>query len=88
MSKTKTHAAIMKELSSHDFRVLTQKFHVGKAYEAGTLVIVSDKPLPQYNALDNAVVLDPNIVATLDLSGTTKPYTKGDNKASKEATKS
>lgn len=75
MSK-KTHNAIMKENEGKEFRILKAKFHVGKSYKAGTLVIVSNDPLPKYNASDDVLVLDKGIVATLDLAGTTGPVGK------------
>ena len=61
---------------------------MGKQYPKGTLVIFSTSALDEYNAYSDVVVLDPSIKGSLDIAGTTEPYTKGDNKASKEATKS
>jgi hypothetical protein len=61
-------------IENENLRVLARPFHVGKQYQTGSLVIVSDKPMPEINAHDRACVLNSGIVSTLDLSGVTKPY--------------
>ena len=54
-------------------RVLAQNFHVGRAYQAGALVLIFDEPIASVTSLADVLVLDNDIAKTLELQGVIKP---------------
>lgn len=60
--------------SKENARILLKDYEQGKPYPAGTLCLISDEVLPDYNAAADIVVIPTTIIGNLDRAGVTGPY--------------